>query len=188
MSSDDDRLTFGEGPLGGPLDLEPEEVEPQARPNRAFIIIAIAMAGLIVLGIIALVFALTIWLPARRETQIANITRTAEADAQIAAAWTPTSTATPTTLPPTATATLRPTETAVPTATSTKVVSTDKDKEATQATATARATVSGTAAVVPDGGGTPTTPAAGLGGIGTAAIAVGLSGLIFAVRKIRTSG
>ena len=46
MSSDDDRLSFGESPLGGPLEPELEqEEETRARPNRAFVFIAVAMAG-----------------------------------------------------------------------------------------------------------------------------------------------
>jgi hypothetical protein len=178
MSSDDDRLSFGEGPLGGPLEPEFEqEDETRARPNRAFVFIAIAMAGLILLGILALVAAWRIWLPARRAAQVAMATNTAVAITMEAAAWTPTVTATPSALPPTATATLRPTETPVPTATSTKVVSTDKDKAQVTAAPTRAAPA----------GEVGTTPAAGLGGLGTAAIAIGLAGLLFAVRKIRTS-
>ncbi|MBN1643110.1 MAG: hypothetical protein JXA09_17890, partial [Anaerolineae bacterium] len=72
MSSDDDRLSFGEGPLGGPLvPEEDQEDATRARPNRAFVFIAIAMAGLILLGILALIAAWRIWLPARRAAQVA---------------------------------------------------------------------------------------------------------------------
>jgi hypothetical protein len=185
MSSDDDRLTFGEGPLGGPLEPEEEPTpEPRARPNRAFVFIAVAMGGLILLGILALIAAWQIWLPARREQQLARITNTVVAKTMEAAAWTPTVTLTPTALPPTATVTPPPTETPVPTPTSTKVVSSDGDAslatlEPTDAAATRAAAGTGSAA--------STTPAAGLGGLGTAAIAVGLAGLVLAVRKIRTS-
>lgn len=179
MSSDDERLSFGEGPLGGPLEPEyDQEDATRARPNRAFVFIAIAMAGLILLGVLALVAAWRIWLPARRAAQVAMATNTAVAITMEAAAWTPTVTPSPTALPPTVTATVRPTETPAPTPTFTKVVSTDKD--------TVQPTTAPTrAAPVGDVG---TTPAAGLGGLGTAAIAVGLAGLLFAVRKIRTSG
>jgi carbohydrate-binding DOMON domain-containing protein len=178
MSSDDDRLTFGEGPLGGPLAPEPEEeAATRARPNRAFVFIAIAMAGLILLGVLALVAAWRIWLPARKAEQVAMVTNTAVARTMEAAAWTPTVTPSPTALPPTATATLRPTETPIPTATSTRVVSPEE--------ATPQGTPPATRVPSAEGG---TTPAAGLGGLGTAAIAVGLAGLILAVRKIRMSG
>ena len=70
MSADDqDRLTFGEGPLGGPLDDPDADVDAGAAPrrNRAFVYIAIAMAGLILLGVLALVAAWRLWLPAQRE-------------------------------------------------------------------------------------------------------------------------
>ena len=56
MSSDDsDRLSYGEGPLGGPLpESEPEmEQEETTGSNRAFVFIAVAMGGLILLGILA---------------------------------------------------------------------------------------------------------------------------------------
>jgi hypothetical protein len=176
MSSDDDRLTFGEGPLGGPLEPEPEEeAAMRARPNRAFVFIAIAMAGLILLGVLALIAAWRIWLPARRAEQVAMVTNTVVAMTMEAAAWTPTVTPSPTALPPTVTATLRPTETPIPTATSTRVVSPEE--------ATPQETPPATRVPPAEG----TTPAAGLGGLGTAAIAVGLAGLILAVRKIRMS-
>ena len=183
MSSDDDRLSFGESPLGGPLEpeLEPEE-ETRARPNRAFVFIAVAMAGLILLGVLALIAAWRIWLPARRAAQVAMVTNTAVAITMEAAAWTPTFTPSPTAVPPTATATQHPTQTPAPTATSTKVVSTGEDKAAAQAT------IVPTTAAAAGAGESTTTPAAGLGGLGTAAIAVGLAGLLLAVRKIRTSG
>jgi hypothetical protein len=191
MSSDDDRLMFGEGPLGGPLEPEEEPTpQPRARPNRAFIFIAIAMGGLILLGILALIAAWQIWLPARREQQLARITNTAVAGTMEAAAWTPTFTPSPTALLPTATVTLPPTETPVPTATSTKVVSsgTDAPLATLEPTQAALATVAAATKIASGASsGAPTTPAAGLGGLGTAAIAVGLAGLVLAVRKIRTS-
>ena len=133
MSSDDDRLSLGEGPLGGPLEPEYEQEDAtRARPNRAFVFIAIAMAGLILLGVLALIAAWRIWLPARREAQVAMATNTAVAITMEAAAWTPTVTPSPTALPPTVTATVRPTETPVPTPTFTKVVSTDKEQATVQ--------------------------------------------------------
>jgi carbohydrate-binding DOMON domain-containing protein len=177
MSSDDrDRLSFGEGPLGGPFpEPEPEEEEVRARPNRAFVFLAIAMGGLILLGILALIAALTFWLPAQKEARIAEVTQTVAAMTREAAAWTPTFTPSPTPVPPTSTVTPRPTETLVPTPTATRVVS---DGPPAQATPTSTRPTSADW--------DSTTPPAGLGGFGTAAIAVGLAGLIFAVRKLRT--
>ncbi len=176
MSSDDsERLSFDEGPLGGPP-LEPEPgvgQEDAAPPNRAFVFIAVAMGGLILLGILALVAALYFWLPAQRERQVAQVTSTAVAMTMEAAAWTPTFTPSPTALPPTSTATPRPTETVAPTPTSTRVVSQEK--------VTAQPTHTPTRPASKDG----TTPSAGLGGFGLTAIAVGLAGLMLAVRKLR---
>jgi len=152
------------------------EEEGAAQPNRAFVFIAVAMGGLILLGILALVAALYFWLPAQRERQVAQVTSTAIALTMEAAAWTPTFTPSPTALPPTATPTARPTETVAPTPTSTRVVS--------QETPTTGPTQTPTRAVATGG----TTPSAGLGGFGMAAIAVGLAGLMIAVRKLRVPG
>ena len=179
MSVDNsDRLSFGEGPLGGPLpEPEPEiEQEETQRSNRAFVFIAIAMGGLILLGILALVAAFYFWLPAQRERQVAQVTSTAVAATMEAAAWTPTFTPSPTALPPTSTPTPRPTETVAPTPTSTRVVS--------EKTPTVAPTRAPTKPATTDG----KTPAAGLGGFGMAAIAVGLAGLMLAVRKLRVPG
>jgi hypothetical protein len=177
MSADDqDRLSFGEGPLGGPIDEDEPEEEAARRPNRTFVYIAIAMAGLVLLGILAVVAAVTLWLPAQREAQIAAVTSTVVAITREAAAWTPTPTSSPTPLPPTVTATSAPTQTPEPTATSTRVVR--KDDQAQQPTKTPQPG-SGT------GTGTGTTPAAGLGGLGIAAIGVGLAGLLVVARKLR---
>jgi hypothetical protein len=175
----DDRLSFGEGPLGGPSPEPEPEPEPEegGRPNRAFIFIAIAMAGLILLGILALVGALTFIVPRQKDQRIASITQTIDAATAEAAAWTPTFTATPTTELPTWTPTAPATWTPIPTATATRVVSDQGDQGQLAATPTP------TRASSADWG--TTTPAAGLGGLGTAAIAVGLAGLVFAVRKLR---
>jgi type II secretory pathway pseudopilin PulG len=169
----DDRLSFGEGPLGGPPpEEEPQGEPPGDRPNRAFLFIAIAMGGLILLGILALVAALAFWLPRQRQAQVASVTQTVAAMTQEAAAWTPTFAPSPTAVPATPTPTPLPTLTPAPTATATRVVS--QETPTRLPTSTPRST----------SGGTPT---AGLGGFGTAAIAVGLVGLMFAVRKLRSS-
>ena len=177
----EDRLSFGEGPLGGAQpELEPEEpIEEEKKSNRAFVFIAIAMGGLIVLGVLALVGALTFWLPRQEAQQAAMVTQTVMSMTEEAAAWTPTFTPSPTAQPATATATSVPTETPVPTPTSTRVVSAQK--------LTAQPTASPTTAKSAEWGGSgTTTPSAGLGGFGLTAIAVGLAGLVFAVRKLRS--
>jgi carbohydrate-binding DOMON domain-containing protein len=175
----EDRLTFGEGPLGGtPPEMEPEEPEDGGKPNRAFIFIAIAMGGLIVLGVLALVGALAFWLPRQKEARIASVTQTVVAMTQVAAAWTPTSMPSPTVVLSTPTVTPLPTWTVEPTATATRVVT--EDKLTTQPTSTPTRSA---AADWTTGG---TTPTAGLGGFGMAAIAVGLAGLVAAVRKLRS--
>lgn len=179
MSADDqDRLVFGEGPLGGPLDDPDAQVDAGAPPrrNRAFVYIALAMAGLVLLGVLALVAALTLWLPAQREQQMAAATNTVQAITRVAASWTATPAPTSTPMPPTVTPTPVPTQTPAPTATATRVVSEDKsgDALATNTPIPTRAA-----------GGDKSTPAAGLGVAGMAAIAVGLSGLLLVARKLR---
>ncbi|MBL7200512.1 MAG: hypothetical protein ISS56_10205 [Anaerolineae bacterium] len=170
----DDRLSFGESPLGGEApQLEPEE--PRGRRSRAFLFLAIAMGGLILLGILALVAAVMFVVPRQREQRAASITQTISAATQQAAAWTPTFTSVPI-QEPTLTEALPPTWTPEPTATATRVVG--GGEAATRPAAGATATRSRDV-----GGGT--TPAAGLGGFGAVSIAVGLSGLMFAVRKLR---
>ena len=171
----DDRLSFGEGPLGGPPpEVEPEEAVEERRPNRVFIFIAIAMGGLILLGVLLLVAALVFWLPRQRAAQIASVTKTVDAMTLEAASWTPTFTPSPTTGPATGTPTPLPTRTPIPTPTATRVVSTQEPEGLATPTATA-------------GWGADTdTPSAGLSVAGTAAIAVGLAGLMFATRKLRS--
>jgi hypothetical protein len=71
-----------------------------------------------------------------------------------------------------------PTWTVQPTATATRVVKAEEP--------TAKPTATPTKAKSSEWGGGTKTPAAGLGGLGTAAIATGLAGLVFAVRKLRT--
>lgn len=166
----DDRLSFGDT---GPYEEPPPEEPPPSRSNRAFVFIAVAMGGLILLGLLALFAALRFYVPWNRERQAMAVTQTIEAATQAAAAWTPTTTAT-TPAQPTATSTVMPTWTPIPTATATRVVPLSQTPGTTP-TATRPAAW----------GGTPTTPSAGLGGFGLAAIAIGLAGLVVAVRKIR---
>ena len=67
----DDRLSFGDSNLGGlPPEAEPEpEPSGGGRPNRAFIFIAVAMGGLILLGVLALLGALTFVVPQQKARQ-----------------------------------------------------------------------------------------------------------------------
>jgi type II secretory pathway pseudopilin PulG len=178
----DDRLSFGDSTLGG----VPPEVEPEpagdggaGRPNRAFIFIAIAMGGLILLGVLALVGALTFVVPQQKARQAATITAQVVGLTQQAAAFTPTPSPMPTEALPTWTVTSLPTWTPIPTATATRVVQNNGPTPTNTATPTRSAATDW-------GAPTTTTPPAGLGGLGTAAIAVGLAGLVFAIRKLRS--
>jgi len=178
----DDRLSFGDSTLGGtPPETEPPEDQGGGKPNRAFIFIAVAMGGLILLGVLALVGALVFVVPQQRARQVAAVTQTIEAATQVAAAWTPTFTPSPTASLPTWTPTVPATWTPIPSPTATRVVKDNGETPTSTPTPTRAASDWGSGT----GTGTGTTPAAGLGGLGTAAIAVGLAGLVFAVRKLR---
>jgi len=158
------------------LDGQDKDVEADAAPparNRAFVYIAAAMAGLVLLGILALVAALTTWLPGQRARQMAAVTSTVSALTREAVAWTPTPAPTSTPLPPTATPTLEPSQTPVPTPTSTRVVGADHAAIQPATSTPALAQVPGT------------TPAAGLGVGGMVATATGLLGLLLVARKLR---
>lgn len=174
----DDRLSFGGGPLGG---LPPEAEQPQEAPqepkkrNLGPILLIVAMAGLVLLGVLALVAALVWVVPAQRQKAAMQAAQTVDAATAIAMAWTPTPQPTPTTLLPTWTPTLPPTITPIPTATATRVVPVDSGQATPMPTATRLTSVDWGAS----------TPQAGLGGFGIAAIAVGLGGLVVAARRMR---
>jgi hypothetical protein len=175
MSADvRDRLTLGEGPLSGPR-AEPDADASSPKRNRAFVYIAVAMGGLVLLGILSLVAALQFWLPAQKDRQIAAVTSTVQARTRVAVAWTATPTPSATPKPPTATPTLEPTQTLAPTATATRVVG-QGQPAGQQATKTATPALPSS------------TPAAGLGVGGMAAAATGLTGLLFVARKLRGQG
>jgi|GEM_PF-5359703 len=178
----DDRLSFGGGPLGGlPLESEPPQETPQEpkKRNLAAIFLIVAMAGLVLLGILALVAAFVWVVPAQRQRVAMQATQTIEAATAIAQAWTATPEPTATRQLPTWTPTLPPTFTPIPTATATRVVPLEGSGQATpQPTATRRPTSADWGA---------STPQAGLGGLGITAIAVGLSGLLIAARRMRRS-
>jgi type II secretory pathway pseudopilin PulG len=175
----DDRLSFGDSTLGDlPPETQPEPESGGGRPNRAFIFIAVAMGGLILLGILALVGALTFVVPRQKAQQAAAVTQTIQAATQQAAAWTPTFTPSPTAALPTWTP-MAPTWTPIPTATATRVVQSSGPTPTNTPTPTR-------AAASDWGASSQTTPTAGLGGFGMGAIAVGLTGLVFAMRKLRS--
>lgn len=180
----DDRLSFGGGPLGGlpPLgEGEPLQETPQEpkKRNLAATFLIIGMAGLVLLGVLALVATLVWVVPAQRRRMAMQATQTVEAATAIAQSWTPTPEPTATRQLPTWTPTLPPTATPIPTATATRVVPLEGSGQAAPTpTATRRPTSADWGA---------TTPQAGLGGFGITAIAVGLSGLIIAVRRMRKS-
>ena len=176
----DDRLSFGGGPLGGlPPEAEPEEEQPAEAPksNRLFVFLAIAMGGLILLGVLALVAAFVWVVPQQRQARLTALTQTVEAITAEAESWTPTPEPTATEMMPTWTPTLLPTETPIPTATATRVVQ-DTGEQPTS-------TPTPTRSALDDWG--STTPSAGLGSFGVMAVAVGLAGLVFAARKLRGS-
>jgi hypothetical protein len=131
------------------------------------------MGGLILLGVLALVAALTFIVPNQRQQREAAVTQTVAVATQQAAAWTPTFTPSPTAAAPTAT--VPPTWTPIPTATATRVV--------TEGEGVARPTATPTQGAAKQWEGT--TPSAGLGGFGALAIALGLTGLLFSVRRLR---
>lgn len=176
----DDRLSFGGGPLGGlpPEDEQPQEA-PQEAPKRNLgpILLIVAMAGLVVLGVLALVAALTWVVPAQRQKAAMQAAQTVDAATAIALAWTPTPMPTATTAIPTWTPTSQPTFTVEPTPTATRVVPLDGGQTPIP-TATRLTSVDWGAS----------TPQAGLGTFGIAAIAVGLGGLVVAARRMRKSG
>jgi hypothetical protein len=176
MSTDEeDRLTFGEGPLGGPPPDADADAGTRSPRRRAFIYLAVALGGLVLLGILALVAAVTLWLPAQREAQVAAVTNTVQALTREAAAWTATPAPTATPVPATPTPTEMPTQPPAPTPTSTKVVGADSTSQASPTPVLTATPVERD----------DTIPPAGLGGAGMAAIAVGLTGLLFVARKLR---
>jgi type II secretory pathway pseudopilin PulG len=177
----DDRLSFGDSTLGGvPPEVEPEPEGGGERPNRAFLFIAIAMGGLILLGALALVAALVFVAPQQKARQEAAVAAQVAEMTRQAAAFTPTPSPSPTAALPTWTVTTLPTWTPIPTATATRVVQNNGPTPTNTATPTRSAAADWGSST------TTTTPPAGLGGLGTAAIAVGLAGLLFAIRKLRS--
>jgi hypothetical protein len=180
----DNRLSFGDTPPDERIpEEEPEQAPEGRRPNRAFIFIAVAMGGLILLGVLALIGALAFYVPQQRAAEQATYDAAIAAATQTASAVTPTYTPSPTVLPTFTPA--EPTWTPIPKPTNTRVVQTDVTPTKS-ATNTPRPVAEWGGSSGNGGTTGTTTPAAGLGGIGTAAIAVGLSGLVFAMRKLRS--
>ncbi|MFQ5611708.1 MAG: hypothetical protein ACE5H9_06205 [Anaerolineae bacterium] len=142
--------------------------------NRLFIIIALGLVGLLVLGLIGIGSVVALRrLRSAQEVALATPTPTEVAVLQ------PSPTATFTPLPPT------PTSTTVPTPTNTPVLAPGNGGEegATPAASPTRTPVP--LATPVSGGEVPDT---GIGGFGAALIGTGLAGLFFVARRLRRSG
>jgi len=178
-TGNDNRLTFREGLLERDLDAEVDDigaaVDAPPKRNRALVFVGAVMAGLTLLGIVALAATVFYWLPAEQGRRMAAATSTVSALTRVAAAWTATPVPTSTPLPPPATSTPEPTQTPAPTATATRVVRTER--------------VGGQLAIRTSTPEFPeTTPEAGLGVGGMAAAAAGLTTLLFVARGLRGKG
>jgi len=178
-TDNENRLLFGEGSVEDRLNIGMADADADAgaspRRNRAVVYVGAVMAGLTLLGILALVVTVFYWLPAEQGRRMAAATSTVSALTRVAAAWTATPTPTSTPPPPTATPTQGPTQTPVPTATSTRVVSADR--------AAGQLAIRSSTPQYPE-----TTPEAGLGVGGMAAAAAGLTALLFVARALRVKG
>ena len=157
-----DRFSFG--------DAADEPVAGDGGSNRLFIIIALGLVGLLMLGLLGIGG----WALIIRPRQRARVATMEPTVAVVAAAETPTEA--PTSTP---TATVAPTNTPAQEATNTPVVPTATATEMGAATATSVYTLT------PTPGGEGTTPDTGLGGATAAMGAVLLLGLLFAARRLR---
>ncbi len=157
---------------------QPDDMEPKDGGNRLFVILAVGLAGLIVLGLLAIGGVLV----------LRNI-RSQQELAQITPQPTPTLAIVeqiPTNTPaPTATAT-QPPATPLPTATNTPVVAPTNTPSSEDMAATATAAAP-TNTPVPVGtpAGNNEVPDTGFGGFELALIAFGLVGVLFVSRRMR---
>lgn len=169
MSMDDDRFSYG-------ITSEEEPIEEERSTNRVFIIIAIGLIGLILLGALGIGGYMILIRPKQQDSIAAQNTQVvAEATAvaqQTALAPTDTPVPTDTPLP---TNTLVPTPT--PKATNTRVL---------VATATPEPGAAPTPTRTPVGGGQ--TPQTGIGGLGAVLAAAALALVVFLARKLRLAG
>ncbi len=137
--------------------------------NRLFIIIALGLVGLLMLGLLGIGGWALIIRP-KQQARVAAI----QSPTVVVAAATETPTATPT-----PTATMTPTNTPAPLATNTPVVPT------ATATQVGGATATPTRTPTPTPGGEGSTPDTGIGGAMAAVGAVLLAGLLLAARRLR---
>jgi hypothetical protein len=163
------------------VDFEQPTGDDTGGGNRLFIILAIGLAGLIVLGLVA-IGGVLILRNIRTQQSLAQATPPTPTLAIVEELPTSTSTHTPVPPPPTDTPTVTPTNTPV-------VLPTDTPTQEEAATGTASApTPTETNTPVPvgtpagDGGEVPDT---GVGGFGLALIAVGLVGVLAISRRLR---
>jgi hypothetical protein len=154
-----------------------ERSEVMPGNNRLFVLIALFLVGLLVLGLLAIGGVVIIG-SINRSQQAARptLTPTLPAIAQATPTFTPS-------------ATPLPTNTLEPTLTPTKLVQ-DTPPLTGDETATPTWTPMPSATPVP--GATPvgeeTTPDTGIGGLGAALAALGLAGILFFTRRLRTTG
>lgn len=144
--------------------------------NRLFVLIALFLVGLLVLGLLA-IGGVVIFGSINRAQQAARPTSTPTLPAVALA--TPTFTLTPSITP-------SPTNTSLPTATPTRVVQETPtptgEETATPVPAPIRTPVPGATPT-----GEETTPETGIGGLGAALAAIGLAGVLFIARRLRTA-
>ncbi len=164
-----------------PTDFDPSEEEGGS--NRLFVILAVGLAGLIVLGLVA-IGGVLILRNIKNQQELAQVTPVATPTLAVVEEL-PTPTATHTPVP------VAPTEPAQPTPTNTPVVQpTQTPTEGESATATAQAPPETNTPVpvgTPAGGGdTPQeVPDTGVGGFGIALIALGLTAVLVVSRRMR---
>jgi hypothetical protein len=141
--------------------------------NRLFVLIALFLVGLLVMGLLAIGGVVLFG----RINQPTRVARPATSTAVLPPTVRPTATSTITPVPP-------PTNTTIPTFTPTKVVQGTPTPGVT-ATPTVRPTSTRAAP-----GATPagtTTPPTGIGGLGAVLAAIGLAGVVFVARRLRTT-
>jgi len=167
-----------------PTDFEP--IEEEGGSNRLFVILAVGLAGLIVLGLVA-IGGVLILRNIKNQQELAQVTPVATPTLAVVEQM-PTPTPPPTHTP----VPVAPTEPPEPTPTNTPVVQptqTPTDSEAATATAQAPpATNTPVPVGTPAGGGGDTAqevPDTGVGGFGLALIALGLVAVLFVSRRMR---
>lgn len=157
---------------------QPDDMEPQEGGNRLFVILAVGLAGLIVLGLLSIGGVLVLR-NIRGQQEIAQVTPQAT-PTLMAVKAVPTNTPAPTSTPTTAP------NTPVPTATNTPVVlPTETPSEAQMAATATAAAPTDTPVPVGTPAGNNQLPDTGFGGLEMALIAFGLVGVLFVSRRMR---